>query len=321
VSITLNFSFFNTEPDTVQTVSIDECLDITCSDATPLYGSPYRFLAESLYSDSEDLPLVATGFARVTYTSVWSGHTQARFVLSYTSDSKTVGVQVCNGLRPNTWHHVAAVIEIVSDTVLARLYVNGSLVAATNTAKAVGSGLMLAGGGGVALGRAHPMSAPFGHFSGLVDELSVLNRSLSEGELASAMMIPCRNRSDTVLCFSFDRDTSLEAFVDSGGGQQSNAIPVVGDKFLPWCRTSDDGGNLLIQHTGYYATVVPYGPSWGFCTDEIRLPGLGFDYDAPQLSIGKNISNFGALGTLPGCVNLPLVVQGNVARRYVPPSC
>jgi hypothetical protein len=209
-------------------------------------------------------------------------------------------------------------LEIVGSSVSARLYVNGLLVAATTTNKAVGYGLMLSGDGGMAVGRVHPMSAPFGHFSGLIDELAIFNRSLSEGELISAMALPCRDMPDTVACFSFDMDARLEgnSFLDSGSGQPSNAIPVVGDKFLPWCSTRDDGGNLLIQATRYYATVVPYGLSWGFCTDKSRLPGLGFDYNADQLSnIGKNISNLGSLGAWPGCVNLPLVVQGNTARR------
>jgi hypothetical protein len=318
VNITLNFTFFYAYPDQVQTVSIDECHDVLCSQSTPLSGSPYLYLAESLSSQYESLPLVKTGFARVTYTSMWSGHTQARFVLSYSSGSKSW--TTCSGLHPNAWHHVAGIIELVGSAVLARLYVNSSLVAATTTNKAAGYDLMLSGGGGMAVGRVHPMSAPFGHFSGLIDELSISNRSLSEDELLSAMTLPCRARPGTVACFSFDMDESFEgtAFLDTGSGQPSNAIPVVGDKFMSWCSTRDDAGNLLIQATRYYATVVPYGPSWGFCTDEILLPGLGFDYNADQLSsIGKNISNLGALGEWPGCVNLPLVVQGNIARRLV----
>jgi hypothetical protein len=315
-SITLNFSFFNTIPDTVQTVSIDSCLDVLCNKPTPLSGSPYRYLPESLNSNFANLPLVTTGIARVTYLSMWSGHTQARFVLSYTSGSKLEGT--CSGLRPTAWNYVAAVLKVVGDAILARLYVNGTLVAATSAPKPVDFNLMLAGGGGMALGRAHPMSAPFGHYSGLIDELSIFNRSLSEAELILSMNTSCNNITDAVSCFSFDLDLSYggSAFVDSGSGEPSDAIAVAADKFLPWCSTRDDGGSLLIEVS---SSVFQYGLSWGFCTEKIRLPGLGFDYNPDQLFIGNSISNFGDLVALPGCVNLPLVVQGNVARRCVPP--
>ena len=163
------------------------------------------------------------------------------------------------------------------------------------------------------------MSAPFGYFKGMVDELLVVNRIILGYELVSIMNISCSKVLQTLLCFSFDK-TSVStngSIHDLSSDRPSQAQSVSQDRFMPWCITRNDGGRLLVDYVG----IKTYGLSWGFCTNKARLPGLGLDYDAKNLhnltSTFEKVSSEFHLRNLPGCSNIPLIIKQNTAGRLV----
>jgi hypothetical protein len=220
-----------------------------------------------------------------------------------------------------SWHYVSAVVESINhSTFSASIYVNGTLFAGPAYLQSDGSpGVAFAGQSGIALGRNYPMSAPFGYLIGSIDELIVMDRIVSGDETISIMNISCSKVPQTVLCLSFDRTTmSTNGSVqDLGSGWPSHAVSVNQDRFLPWCMTRNDGGNLLLDYLG---PPQAYDLSWGFCTSKARLPGAGFDYEPKILDLFRTtleeISNEFQLRNLPGCSNIPLIILQNSAGRY-----
>jgi hypothetical protein len=162
------------------------------------------------------------------------------------------------------------------------------------------------------------MSAPYGHFMGLVDELVVIDRLVSQEELVSMMNTPCFLGQRAIMCFSFDRSTVLlnGSLQGLGAEWQPQAVPVSQNRFQPWCSTRNDDGELMIYYNG---VAKPYDHSWGFCTNKARLPGAGYDYDEGNLNFltetfGKVSSEF-LLKDLTGCSNIPLILNNNTAGR------
>jgi hypothetical protein len=319
-SIHLKYLVFDMSPDYMyNVVFIDVCQDVACTSSRPLSGSPFQMNPNS--SPVREIASSSTGFVRVRFQSFWSGHTQARFVLYYSTYLSTPN-NVSLGLMTSSWHFVSAVVESINDhTFKASIYVNGTLFAGPVYSLLDGStGVAFAGQSGIALGRNYPMSAPFGYFMGSVDELIVMDRIVSGDETILIMNISCSKVPQTVLCISFDR-TSVStngSFQDLGSGWPSHAVSVNQDRFLPWCMTRNDGGNLLIDYLGPPSV---YDLSWGFCTSKARLPGVGFEYEPKVLDLLRTtleeISGEFQLRNLPGCSNIPLVVLQNSAGRYV----
>ena len=301
-------------PDTAYgKVVIDECSDDTCTDATPFSGSPFK--TSSTPHQIYDLGTTSTGFVRVGFPAQWSGHTQARFVLYYNTNLTSMNL-VRSGLPKGSWHYISAMVEPINENSnSASVYVNGTLFAGPVFFLRNASGLAFAGQHGISLGRSYPMSAPFGYFKGYIDELMVVDRIIS-----ASLEVSCSAVPETILCYSFDKATVLAngSFYDLGIGQSSNAVPVSQDRFLPWCITMSDGGELVIDD---FLPEEPYGVlSWGFCTSKARLPGAGLNYDAEMLNsllseeYEKGFDEF-RLKNLPGCSNAPLIFDGNVAGR------
>ncbi len=299
-------------------VNIDVCQDVTCTSYSALAGSP--FMQTPGASPFREIATAPTGFVRVRFPAIWSGHTQARFVLYYRTDFSKNNVP--SGLITGSWHYVSAVVEPVNETsISASIYVNGTLFAGPAfSLLEVLSGRSFAGHSGIALGRSFPMSAPFGYFMGFVDELLVVDRAIVGHELVSVMKMSCSKVPKTTLCFSFDRATvSMNGSIyDHGSDWPSHAVSVSQDRFQPWCITRNDGGVLASYFASY---LLPYAISWGFCTSKARLPGVDFEYDAQTLDLlsrsieGKN-HEF-RLKNLPGCSNAPLIIAHNTAGRYV----
>jgi hypothetical protein len=302
-------------------VEIDVCTDVSCASSTPLQGSPFLSLPGS--PAFRDIATASTGFVRVTFPAIWSGHRQARFVLHYKTDSATFNDNnVRPGLVTNSWHYVSAVVDVMNEsTFSASIYVNGTLFAGPVYSFLEDStGLAFAGQSGIALGRSYPMSAPYGYFMGYMDEFLIIDGVISAHNVELNMKTSCANVPQTLLCITFDRKTVLTnaSFQVFGIGQQFSAAPVNQDRFLPWCITRNDGGNLVLN---YITNNFPYDKSWGFCTRKVRLPGLAFNYD-PEILLSlleeplEPISGLLHLKTnLPGCSNFPLVISRNTAGR------
>jgi hypothetical protein len=321
-NISLKFLFFDMGPEkNYNEVFIDACRDLSCTSYTALKGSPFRWDPSSpLISD---IDTVQTGYVRVRYPSRWSGHTQARFVLKYSSNPSDSPRS--QGLAVGVWHYVVAVIQSMNQSSLsAGIYVNGTLIAGpahSQLEQSSESGLVLVGESGIAVGRVSPMSAPFGYFSGRMDELLLIDRIVSAEDMKSMMTTSCSKVPKTILCLSFDTSNVSRngSILDLGSGRPSNAVPVFQDRFLPWCFTRNDDGQLLMD-TG---TAVPkaYGVSWGMCTSKARLPGVAFDYDPSKLNTLResfeNASHGFDLKDLPGCANTPLIIDHNIAGRWV----
>jgi hypothetical protein len=203
---------------------------------------------------------------------------------------------------------------------MALVYVNGTLLSKqTGSTPSAAWGLAFAGADGVAIGRAHPMSAPFGYLSGRLDELSVWNRGLSAAEVSTSVGRTCAERvNSSMACYSFDAAVNNNLFADSGGGPPSSVVAVTEDKFAPWCSTRGDGGQLFVSAN---KVCSAYAESWGFCTERAHLPGLGFDYNEDELSTlnmvlrSASSPSVDLLVGMLGCVNTPLVLDGNVAGR------
>jgi hypothetical protein len=317
--IYLEFRFFDMSPDYhYNIVNVDVCQDVFCTSSSPLKGSP--FMQTPGASPFRDIATASTGFVRVSFPAIWSGHTQARFVLYYSTDVSRNSVP--SGLITGSWHYVSAVVESVNQSSFsASIYVNGTLfVGPAYSLMEASSGLAFAGHSGIALGRSYPMSAPFGYFMGFVDELLVIDRVILGYEVLSVMNMSCSKVPQTIMCFSFDRATvSMNGSIyDGGSGWPSKAVSVSQDRFQPWCITRNDGGALSAYYTSY---LLPFATSWGFCTSKARLPGVDFDYDAQTLNLlTKTIENKNhefSLKNLPGCSNIPLIVSNNTAGRYV----
>jgi hypothetical protein len=314
--IYLQFLFFDMRPDEYyNVVEIDICNDVTCTSSSPLPGSPFSHTLGAV--PLRDKVTAPTGFVRVHFPAIWSGHTQARFVLYYSTN--LTWNTVPSGLIAGSWHYVSAIVESVNDSFSTSIYVNGTLFAGpVYSSLEASSNLAFAGLSGIAIGRSYPMSSPFGYFKGFVDELSVVDQVILENELVSNMKIPCSKIPRTIFCFSFDRDTiSMNGSIyDRGSSLPSQAVSVSQDRFLPWCITRNDGGELFYDMTSF---VLPYALSWGFCTSKARLPGVNFDYDAEPLDrltrIFEQRSHEFHLKELPGCSNIPLIIAHNTAER------
>ena len=315
-NINLQFTFFDMSPDYIYNqVYIDICHDVACTESIAFPNSPFELLPGS--SPILDIGSASTGFVRVRFPAKWSGHTQARFALYYSTDlnAKTGS----SGINTGSWHHVSAVIESMNESSFsASVYINGTLfVGPFYSSQQNKSGLSFAGESGIAIGRSYPMSAPFGYFKGYIDELVVMDRIIN---LTSLMKTSCMNVAQTALCFSFDRATvTANGFRDLGTVPPANAVTVNQDRFLPWCITRNDGGELVLFNV---QQEYPFGLSWGFCTDVAYLPGRGYDYDAETLykqwgeTFEGNTTDFN-LKNIPGCSNIPLIIDGNTAGRYV----
>ena len=315
--IHLNFLFFDMSPDyTYNNVNIDVCDDLACSNPTKLQGSPFQMNPTA--QPTREIPSASTGFVRVSFPAMWSGHTQARFVLHYSTD--VIRPNEVPGIMTGSWHYITAVVESLNQRyVSVSIYLNGSLAAGpVLTSFGVPTGLAPVGQDGIALGRRYPMSPPFGYFKGWIDELVVMDRNVSRVEMAAMMKATCSQMQHTVLCFSFDKVTVSRngSFLDLGSGLPSNAVPVSQDRFQPWCYTRNDGGELVLD---YIVNEEPYGASWGFCTTKPRLPGLGFNYNQDEMYSLINTFNFAPqefhLGNFPGCANTPLIFSRNTAVR------
>ncbi len=318
--IHLEFLFFDMGPDYIyNNVVIDMCYDITCSDSSPLPGSPFEMHAGA--SPLRDIASATTGFVRVSFPAVGSEHTQARFVLYYSTDSAKK--KNPPELSINSWHYIAAVVESVDESSFsASIYVNGTIIAGPAYflfEDRSGLAFALAGQSGIALGRSQPMSAPFGYFTGKVDELLAVDRNMLGDEMGLIMNMSCSNVPHTLLCYTFDRTTvsANGSLQDLGSGLSSHAVAVRQDRFMPWCITRNDGGQLVLDSLG----TIPYAVSWGFCTSKALLPGVGFSYDANALdflskTVEKDSYEFN-LKELPGCSNIPLIIESNTAGRCV----
>jgi hypothetical protein len=298
------------------TVTIDVCQDIQCVSFQPLPGSPFKMALAT--SPVPVLPPVPKGIVRVGFPAWWSGHTQARFVLRYSSNlgNKT---RPCPGIRAGSWNHLSAVIESrPGGSLAARFYVNGTLMFGPSVSNSSETRkLTIAGEYGLALGRVYPMSSPYGYLNGSLDEFTVFNRSLSQVEVQQSMWQNCSaglRDLDPLVCFSFDRSSvaANQSFKDFGRGGASNAVPVQSDRFLPWCSTRDDGGSLMVLQSSNLAG--PYGLSWGFCTQKPYLPGREHDYDQAELAAFAEVES-PSLEELPGCSNVPLILDSNAAGR------
>ena len=136
------------------------------------------------------------------------------------------------------------------------------------------------------------------------------------------MYTPCvfQQRQRTILCFSFDRSTVLMngSLQGLGAEWQPQANPVSQNRFQPWCSTRNDGGELMVYYNGF---AQAYDHSWGFCTSKARLPGAGYNYDDGNLSFltetFNKVSSEFKLEDLTGCSNIPLILKGNTAGRWV----
>ena len=317
--IHFRFIFYDMSPDFLYNwVEIDVCQDIACADSSPLPGSP--FLENTGEFLPRDIVTGSTGFARVRFPALWSGHTQARFVLYYSTNSNISDTS--SGLMMGSWNHISAVVESYNESsFVASVFVNGLLYAGPVFSYfGNASGLAFAGQYGIAIGRTYPMSAPFGYFRGYIDELVVLDHFVSGNEVMSLMQTPCSKVPHSVLCFAFDRATisANGSWLDAGSGMPADAISVSQDRFMPSCTTRNDGGELVLD---YISNEHPYGSSWGFCTSKARLPGAGFEYDAETLELLTKTFEVDSeefpLKNLPGCSNFPLIMDNNYAGRYV----
>ena len=320
-TVDLHFEHFDMSPDyNYYHVVIDVCSDIKCSASQPLTGSPFKSNPSS--NPIRNLPTASSGFVRVRFPWGWSGHAQARFVLHYSAASSSIPSNpLCPGLRMGSWIHVSAVFQAVNaSSFTGSLYANGTLLAgSTFDSQTAEAGIPFAGKSGAALGRAYPMSVPLGYFSGCVDNLILMNRSLSDPELAKLARSECADLPEATLCFSFDMisRSANGAFKDAGCCEPANAVPVSQDRFLPWCVTRHDNGAVLAQDIA--DKPMAYEQSWGFCTNQTRVPGQGFNYDVevlsslqPMLEDEFHVLN---LTDLPGCSRIPLMLEGNSAKR------
>ena len=321
--IDLKFQFFDMDPDSTHMyVTIDLCSDISCADPSPWSGSPFRIQATVLAALG-NWQAAPSGFVRVGFSCDWAGHSQSRFVLLYRTSIAANSSSSC--IPPGSWNHIAATIDTSGSNSVAKIFLNGTLLADPVLLKSSFE-IVLSGEAGIAIGRVFPMSTPFGYLSGDLDELAVWYRSLSNEEVAMSILMSCNNPidslSDAFLCFSFEIDTLTHSgsFKDIGHGKPSDANPVDGDKFLPWCVTREDSGLLLVSPDGEGCEPYPDDQSWGFCTQQPFLPGKGFNYDFNEVlpfssphAIEYNVS---MLTNLTGCMRTPLVLDGNVAGRY-----
>jgi hypothetical protein len=313
----LKFLFFDMSPEySYNLVVIDVCQDIVCSSFSSLPGSPFDMTPYT--SPPRDIATSSTGFVRIKFPAAWSGHTQARFVLYYNTDSAKNNV--ASGLITNSWHYVSAVVRTMNESIFsASVYVNGTLFAGPVYSRLKGtSGFAFAGQSGIAIGRSYPMSAPFGYFNGYMDELVVMDRIILGSDLTLIMKSSCSEVPQTVLCFSFDSATvsTNGSITDLSSGFPTHAVTVSQDRFLPWCITRSDGGNLVLNYGGLNE---PYERSWGFCTTKPRLPGSGFDYEANTFELLSGtlggISDDYQLKNLTACSNIPVIIAGNTAGR------
>ena len=317
-SINIQFLFFDMSPDNGNHMylTLEECDDVTCADSVPLPSSPLQTsLAASKFSTLQN---IASRILRVTFVCLWSGHTQARFLLRYTSSNTSD--TTCGGLATGSWYHIYAVVERTNETsASARVYSNGKLMLGplystdsldTYIADSPEDT-------GISLARIYPMSPPFGYLHGAMDDVAVWNRSLTDHEIADIMITGCANKTDALACFSFDEGSNISAgsYENVCNSHRGVAVALQGDQFLPWCTSRDDGGELLVLNNVY----VGYEQSWGFCTDKPYLPGLGFDYDADVLAsfslLQSERSQLNTLLELPACVTAAIVLEGNSAGR------
>ena len=310
----MKFLFFDVFPDpTNMYVTINECTDPSCSSYSSLLDST----AVSVVSGYE-VKASKTGVVKITFGFIWSGHSQARFVLAYTSGNNgNSSYPTCNGLAPNFWNHIALVVKQVNSTsISALIYINGTVVA--ESFGPVGPFIGFSRADGLAIGRVEPKSKPYGYLNGSLDELVFWNRSLSQEEVAASMYRVCKDQDEPLLCHSFDH-AALSApgkFEDHSGIQSSDAVMVVDDRYMPWCSTRGDEGMLLISAT---KVCTSYEKSWGLCTDRVHLPGMGFEYDSHELLATaenmRNGSSIRAVASMPGCLSISLTLSGNVAGR------
>ena len=309
--------------DSNMLLTIEECSDAVCTSSVRIF---YSFKIGLAQIAPFKLPPTSTGFARVTFICLFSPHTQARFVLRYKalyrSDPGTPAA-TCLKMSPSNWHHVAAVVKLANGSgIESSLYLNGSaLTTKVDFLAEKSAGLFYGDSHGFAFGRVSPTSPPFGYLVGDIDDVGVWNRSLSAQNLTALMQAGCRGPFPAVLCFDFEESASTArgSFKNLGARAQTEAVAVDNDRFLPWCTGRDDAGSLQVYYSG---ACIPYEESWGFCTDRPRLPGLGYDYDEDMLAeLNDRLQNglsLDSVRSLPGCVNTPLVVDGNRAGRYGP---
>ena len=312
--INIRFQFFDLSPDDLHMqVMIDVCSDLDCTESSPFSGSPYQSLDASFQNAWNT---INASFVRVGFLNLWTGHTQARFVLLYNTDTTPLNSISCSSIPIGFWNHIIAVVESAEiGSISARIYVNGTLLATkTQPAPSPFNHLVFSGSAGVSIGRVYPMGTPFGYLKGDVDEIAVWNQSLSQDQVVHEMTKSCSESEGTIVCYSFDNSTYTrtgdETFQDLSVGVQSNGEAVNGSKFLPWCVSRDDNGELLVQNDGSICTI--YRESWGFCTEKALLPGVGLNYDLEEFS---NISNV-SFTNMPGCANIPLQLEGNNAGRF-----
>ena len=166
-------------------------------------------------------------------------------------------------------------------------------------------------------------------WEGGIDELRVWKRALNQEDLLYFMNRNCSatsllpenqissmndeiNHSSPIACYSFDTlDAGGLGFPDVGSRPGVNAIPIVGDRHIPWCTSLGDNG-VLIDKVSNPSTDF-YGASWGFCEAKPRLPGVGFEYSEEDL---LNLSHISDLVRDPGCSFFAIRFAKNTARRY-----
>jgi hypothetical protein len=325
-SIALRFLRYDMRPEVFYTgLTVEECSDAACTRSTLLKQGPNITTAN-----------VSTGFARVAFSSMWGGHSQANFILYYKANSiggSGLTGAACPGISTDGWHHIMAVGDMdLSRTASARIYVNGTLKSGpAYPFRSAGSQSDLvvrfrfAGRAGAAMGRVHPMSVPFGHLPGEVDNVAVWSRNLSSIEIQMSMAADSCARSPLstglLACFDFEETSraSTKSFRGPGDGLSRlwYAVAVRSDRFMPWCVNMNDGGSL--QALMGQTAPVPYGQSWGFCADRPYLPGHGFEYDPEKLVLTAGGTDSEArLDTilrLPGCVSVALLLDSNKAAR------
>jgi hypothetical protein len=317
-SISIKFLRFDASPDpTNMFVNIDECVDLSCSEISSSLESSLTKNFQSGY----EVQASKTGIVLITFGFTWSGHSQARFALTYRSElvANTSSLS-CHGFARKFWNHIAAVVEVVNSTSVAtRVYVNGTLLAARTDFSR--QAVAIAGTGGIAIGRVDPLSKPYGYLNGALDELMVWNKSLTAEEILAGMYRVCADQSGALLCQSFDSVDLISPgqYRDLGVGQPGVASAVKDDKYRPWCDIRGDQGMLLVSAN---KACTPYEKGWGFCTDRVRLPGAGYDYPQEELlainAMLTNGSSLHAAAQMPGCVHIPLVISSNNAGRWRP---
>ena len=150
------------------------------------------------------------------------------------------------------------------------------------------------------------------YFQGAVATLRVWNRT----KLTSLLELPdlrgCSLQEPKGLLACYDFNATLKDYVGA-----SDLSMRLGDKFLPWCTSVDDGGRFLDLSSG---VAVDKGEAWGFCPGKGLQQPLPFGdrdtYDADWMTALALGSDADLLLQYPGCGTNPLRLVNNRAQGH-----